>query len=303
VRYFLVELLTGGVFLGVWLMVYSHFFGPELVFNQPFVAAMVTLALVTLLAGLIASTFIDIDHFIIPDEITKGGMAVGVVFSVAAPQLHGAYLGQDIGHFHALGLSLLGMACGGGIIYAVAWLGKLMFGKETFSSVEPCKVTFATHALHVETEDADPEIVRQYEDVFFRKSDTITLHGERIELIDRCFWDCPITITEENTTIGPDTFPTEEIEMEVTTREIVVPREAMGFGDVKFMAAIGAFLGWQATLFTLMASAMVGAAVGLTLKATRKDTTIIPYGPYLALAATGWGFGGYKLWEIWWSIG
>ena len=91
--------------------------------------------------------------------------------------------------------------------------------------------------------------------------------------------------------------------LEVTTREIIVPREAMGFGDVKFMAAIGAFLGWQATLFTLMTSAMVGAAVGLTLKATRKDAAIIPYGPYLALAATGWVFGGYKLWEMWWNIG
>ncbi len=305
VRYFLVELLTGAAFLGAWLMVYQQFVsGSDPAIVTAFTAAVVTLALVTLLAGLIASTFIDIDHFIIPDEITKGGMVVGVVFSVAAPQLHGAYLGEDIGRLDALGLSLLGMACGGGIIYGVAWLGKLLFGKETFSSDEPCKVTFATHELHIKTDADDDEIVREYEDVFFRKSDTIILHAQQAEMIDRCFWDRPISINSQTTMIGSDKFSTEEIvHLEVTTREIIVPREAMGFGDVKFMAAIGAFLGWQATLFTLMASAMVGAAVGLTLKATRKDAAIIPYGPYLTLAATGWVFGGYKLWEMWWSIG
>ena len=32
----------------------------------------------------------------------------------------------------------------------------------------------------------------------------------------------------------------------------------MGFGDVKFMACIGAFVGWQGALFSLMASAVIG---------------------------------------------
>jgi leader peptidase (prepilin peptidase)/N-methyltransferase len=90
--------------------------------------------------------------------------------------------------------------------------------------------------------------------------------------------------------------------MEVTTTEVIVPREAMGFGDVKFMAAIGAFLGWQATVFSLMFSAWVGAIIGTLIKATRKDNAnIIPYGPYIALAAVVWIFGGYQLWDWWWG--
>jgi leader peptidase (prepilin peptidase)/N-methyltransferase len=89
--------------------------------------------------------------------------------------------------------------------------------------------------------------------------------------------------------------------MEVVTDRITLPREAMGFGDVKFMGAIGAFLGLQATLFSLMASSILGAAVGLTLIALRKQewSSKLPYGPYIAVAATLWIFVGQHLVERW----
>jgi leader peptidase (prepilin peptidase)/N-methyltransferase len=304
IRYFLVELLTGLAFLGAWLQVNLRFVNiPEPFITHPFYAALVTLALVTLLGGLIASTFIDFDHFIIPDELTKGGMVAGVLFSVATPQLHGAYLGEEIGRFHALLLSLMGIACGGAVVYAVVRLGKALFGKQTFTSEEPVRVTFAIHAMHMESETGEDATVLPYEDIFYREEDTVMLFAERAELVDRCYWDQPVSLTGETLKIGKDKFVAEEVpHLEVFTREVVVPREAMGFGDVKFMAAIGAFLGWQATLFSLMASAMVGAVVGVLLMATRKDNAnIIPYGPYIALAAVGWVFGGYELWGWWWS--
>ena len=304
IRYFLVELLTGLAFLGAWLQVNLRFVNiPEPFITHPFYAALVTLALVTLLGGLIASTFIDFDHFIIPDELTKGGMVAGVLFSIAAPQLHGAYLGEEIGRFHALLLSLMGMACGGAVVYAVVRLGKALFGKRTYTSEEPVRVTFATHAMHMESETGEDATVLPYEDIFYREEDTVMLFAERAELVDRCYWDQPVSLTGETLKIGREKFVADEVpHLEVFTREVVVPREAMGFGDVKFMAAIGAFLGWQATLFSLMASAMVGAVVGVLLMATRKDNAnIIPYGPYIALAAVGWVFGGYELWDWWWG--
>ena len=304
VRYFLVELLTGLAFLGAWLLVHYQFAsGTDPFITKPINAAIVTLALVTLLGGLIASTFIDLEHFIIPDELTKGGMVIGIVFSLAAPQLHGAYLGIEIGRGIALIHSVLGMICGGVIIYAVVRMGKALFGKQTFSSEKPVRVTFATHAMHMETEEDEEDMELLYEEIFYRSGDTITLHAEHIELIDRCLWNQDIAITAESARIGKEEFKPGDIpHMEVTTTEVIVPREAMGLGDVKFMAAIGAFLGWQATVFSLMFSAVMGAIVGTLIMATRKDNAnIIPYGPYIALAAVIWIFGGYQLWDWWWG--
>jgi leader peptidase (prepilin peptidase)/N-methyltransferase len=93
--------------------------------------------------------------------------------------------------------------------------------------------------------------------------------------------------------INPETVP----HLEVTCSELVLPREAMGLGDVKFMAGIGAFLGWQGAVFSLMASSLIGSAVGILLIVLRKRewSSRMPYGPYIALAAVIWMFGGKRI--------
>jgi leader peptidase (prepilin peptidase)/N-methyltransferase len=76
----------------------------------------------------------------------------------------------------------------------------------------------------------------------------------------------------------------------------------MGLGDVKFMAGIGAFLGWKAVLFSLGVSSLIGSVVGVTLMALRKqESSRLPYGPYIAMAAAIWVFGGKHLVEWWFS--
>ena len=106
--------------------------------------------------------------------------------------------------------------------------------------------------------------------------------------------------------IGEESFDPESVPyLKVDTDEMVIPREAMGFGDVKFMAGIGAFVGWQGALFSLMASAVVGAAVGVSLLAIgRKDwSDRLPYGPYISLAAVIWIFFGQAILEAWLGTG
>lgn len=64
-------------------------------------------------------------------------------------------------------------------------------------------------------------------------------------------------------------------------------QEGMGGGDIKLLAMIGAFLGWQALPFVIFASSLSGACVGiLAMIIQRKGgKTRIPFGPFLSLAA------------------
>jgi leader peptidase (prepilin peptidase)/N-methyltransferase len=64
-------------------------------------------------------------------------------------------------------------------------------------------------------------------------------------------------------------------------------RDGMGGGDIKLLAMIGAFLGWQSLLFVLFASSLTGSLVGLACmwRQGRGGLTRIPFGPFLALAA------------------
>ena len=68
--------------------------------------------------------------------------------------------------------------------------------------------------------------------------------------------------------------------------KLVTGKEGMGYGDFKLLAAIGAFLGWQALPAVIMLSSVVGACVGISLMifARHGRETPIPFGPYLAAA-------------------
>ena len=138
-----------------------------------------TLVYALLLSTLIVVTFIDLDHQIIPNEITFPGMPLGLL--AAATVLPISWWD-----------SLVGLLCGGGVLFFVVWISPYIFG-----------------------------------------------------------------------------------------------REGMGMGDVKLLAMLGAFLGWKATLLTLLLGAFSGAMVGLTLIVTKliKRSEPIPFGPFLALGA------------------
>lgn len=188
-RYVLVEALVAVLFLLVWLK-----FGP-LESTRPLgLAPVATLWLVPIywlaVFGLALGTFVDFEHMIIPDRVTLGGTALGLLFGVLAPALH-----VQETRLGGLGAAAVGAGVGGGLLYGIAVLGRLIFRKD-----------------------------------------------------------------------------------------------AMGMGDVKLMAAIGAFLGWVAVIFTLMLSSLLGAAAGLAMVALgRKEMqSRIPYGPYLALGALVW---------------
>lgn len=67
----------------------------------------------------------------------------------------------------------------------------------------------------------------------------------------------------------------------------VFKQEAMGFGDVKLMAYLGGFLGWDGALLCIFIASLFGSAAGLSLKLTGKIDKYghLPFGPYLAMGA------------------
>jgi leader peptidase (prepilin peptidase) / N-methyltransferase len=79
--------------------------------------------------------------------------------------------------------------------------------------------------------------------------------------------------------------------------KLVTGKEGMGYGDFKLLAALGAWLGWQALLPIILASSLIGAVVGIALKfgGGLREGLYLPFGPFLAGAGLVVAVGGPRL--------
>jgi leader peptidase (prepilin peptidase)/N-methyltransferase len=270
-RYFLVELLTAVLFVAVWVK-FSGWVIP---------------AYWVLVAGLIVATFIDFEHYIIPDEITYGGVVVGFVLSVAAPELH------DSGsRLQSAGRSLLGVAVGTAMLWVIIEAGKLAFGRLKVQLEPGTVVRFSDGRMHIGQENVE------LAEVFSRESDRVRFRARTLSFGEQKLENVAVEVSETTVRVDGQEHALAEVgAVEAATDLLIIPREAMGLGDLKFLAAIGAFLGWQSTVFILMASSFLGSIVGLSLLVFRlRDWGAkIPYGPYIACGALLWMFWGKDL--------
>ena len=191
-RYAIVEALTGAIFV---LFYHLRVVVPE----EPELAVLVVHLVFT--SAIIAASFIDWEWMIIPDRISKPGMALAPVLGAAFPAIYGMGLlamptflflpASLAGSEHVRGLFTagVGMAVGSGVIYGMGVFGKVLFRKE-----------------------------------------------------------------------------------------------AMGFGDVKYMAMIGGVLGWQGVLVAIFLACAFGSVVGIVRKLITGDS-YIPFGPFLGAGA------------------
>ena len=189
VVYPVIELLTGSFFLTIWLIYGLSWFTPIYMIA---------------VFGLLLGTFIDLEHMILPDRITIGGMILFPILSALFPPLQG-----ETTWMSGLKDALIGLAAGFGALWIVRELG--------------------TAALK---------------------------------------------------------------------------KEAMGFGDVKLMGALGALFGWEAVIYIIFFSALIGSVAGISMIALQRKgiRSEIPYGPYIALAAFSWMLGGFRLWDAYLAI-
>lgn len=86
----------------------------------------------------------------------------------------------------------------------------------------------------------------------------------------------------------------------------VISRGGMGGGDIKLIAMIGTFLGWQMALLTIFLAALSGSVVGIYLMAARGHgrKSKVPFGPFLSLGAIVALFVGVEMvqWYLDWSL-
>ena len=127
VRYTVVELLGGILFLFAALQWMNGFF---LRVSPPI--GMLPLADVRavpvywlVFSGLILGSFIDLEHFYLPDRVTIGGMLLGVPLSFAVPELQG-----ETGRLTALYWSLGGLAAGFFGLWALSWVASKALKKD-----------------------------------------------------------------------------------------------------------------------------------------------------------------------------
>ena len=310
-RYLMVEALTGVCFLAIWKMFVIDFDTVDAALNalEPenrTVLAMLklmapsaghVLALWILFALLISATFIEFDHFIIPDSITIGGLVVGVVAVTLVPGM----LNETI-WYRGLLMSLIGAATGYALLWLVVNLGKLAFGRIKYEFEDP-----AVWKVH-QPQDADEPIIHVdgedtgWTDVFYRPTDRMVIDATELVINGEKREPGQAVVFGDRFELPDGVVMKLEDVKEVSGRctRIVIPREAMGFGDVKFIAMIGAFLGWQAVLFTVFAASIIGAVIGVGQKLVSREEwkRPIPFGPYLTLGAVLWVFAGTGL-MIW----
>ena len=280
-RYFAVELLTALLLLAVWL-------------QFPWQVALAYWVFVSLL---IVGTFIDFEHFIIPDEVTIGGTIAGILASVLVPELMATE-----GKWAALLTSALSAALGYAILWVVLEAGKKVFGKKRIQLDAPTPFTWTRKG-----EDADFIVGEEKElwsDHFSRESDLLILHCDEVVIDGRNFGKTELRFHYNRVTIDGEEISLDTLgQISGIVRELHIPREAMGRGDLKFLAAIGAFLGWRAVLFSVFAGSLFGSLVGLgtLLIGRRVWSAKLPFGPYLAFGGLVWMFFGEAL--LRWYLG
>jgi leader peptidase (prepilin peptidase) / N-methyltransferase len=271
-RYFAVELVTALLFFAIW----------ESFPWQVVIAYWIFISLV------IIGTFIDFEHFIIPDRVTIGGVIAGVVCSVAVPALM-----QTDSRLAAGVRSLLAAALGYVILLIVLEAGKIAFGRKRIRFDAPTPFTWTKRG-----DDADFVVGTEesrWSDYFAREKDRLLVTCDEARIDHHTYGNVMLDFRYDRVTAEGHVVMLDDVsQISGVARELMIPREAMGRGDLKFLAAIGAFLGWRAVLFSLFAGSLLGSIVGLITLVVGKPvwSAKLPFGPYLAFGAVTWMFFG-----------
>ena len=280
-RYIAVEILTAALFGLVWWV-----FPPQIV-----------VFLWILMALLVAITFIDAEHLIIPTNLTWAGSVIGLIGCAVWPTLS-AMAGYNFTWSEGLLAGGVGWVAGFFGLWAVVELGKKAFGKKAMKFDKEVE-----WFLKEPEGDEDPmcfvidDEVVQWWDIFSRKSDMLVVDATQVIVDGEEIGAGKLVIRELGIELSDGrTFELEKmVSLSGRANGVVIPREAMGMGDVHLLGMVGAFFGWTGVFFSLFSAslfAIIAAVIGRIGFGKQ-----LPFGPFIAMGAVAWMFGGWKLWQ------
>ncbi|WP_135230189.1 prepilin peptidase [Deinococcus fonticola] len=256
------------------------------------------LGLMFLFTILLAGSLIDLEVFELPDELTLVGVALGLIF---------AFLHGGVGNLPDLPQALNGALMGAGIIVLISLLGSWVMRRFRERQYPEFPVGYQQISLGLLVgawfgplaaliAAAASMLLNMGARKVVRVPEIITLGGFFVSLVLSSSGLGPNLINllqgglagagAASLLCGVYWWIVNARNKQADAEAEDAPSDpvAMGFGDVKLMAAIGAFLGWQAVLVALVVSVFAGAVIGLVMMAMKKGNKI-PFGPYLAIGA------------------
>src|SRR5438876_136311 len=200
----------------------------------------------------------------------------------------------SVGSRFAAGVrSLLAAALGYVILLIVLEAGKIAFGRKRIRFDAPTPFTWTKRGDDAHFAVGGEESL--WSEYFAREKDRLLLECDEARIDHHTFGYVTLEFRYDRVTAEGHVLMLDDLtDISGIARELVIPREAMGRGDLKFLAAIGAFLGWRAVLFSLFAGSLLGSMIGLVTLVVGKPvwSAKLPFGPYLAFGAVTWMFFG-----------
>ena len=312
VRYFIVELMTAVLFLGSCM---------ALGFSWALLPAFVLIGL------LMVASFVDVEWRIIPDEISVGGMWAGFVLSLLFPSIHKG-LSEGILMTGSMTAFILAGVCMGLHLLKLFRYKLVMEDEEkkilllgtSFLLLQWSFLTLAgvlpvCGAVLMALADALQGVVIGACVLWATGLIGEVLITKRVvtEFDFKGMVDDPLALMQVLKEAG---YVDDQGNLQAACRAVKSAADlkissifdakrtdifdmlqavdqggVMGWGDVKFLAMAGAFLGWQSALVAFFVAPFFGALFGL-VKIIRRQDTAIAYGPFLAvgiIAALFWG--------------